>query len=284
MTHDNVDLTKLEIPAGYKELIKKLVSKCNGTSFQQNIVDYANFKQTIGLRRDLTPISNSIASMDEFISRQVVSLTQANFLGSVGKTAPMEVKPLLYHYGENSLFSFLVYSLISFNPTYSRSHGMTISTWSNDFDEIELQFSNSGFFSRLVDCYSICKAYTSFSPIIWNTSTNEYEANTHQFSLKNNLKIKLKDLIEHRKNLGKNLESYYYDLIDFVLLFAGSSLSRYRSSLWTQISRGEKGTQVIWFNECFSRYDNLHSRVLNTILDICENGSPQGCSLHKLDS
>jgi len=280
---DTIDFLKLTIPSGYKEIINDLISKCNSTNFNQKIIDYSISKQQISMPQLISPVTSSTVQSQEFLPKQTVMLSQAEYLGDVAKTAPLDTQPLLYHYAENSLFSFFVYSLISFTPVHSFGHGMKI-LWNSNIDDVEVQFSDSGFFSRLVDCYSICGCNSVFSPLELDFSTQQFVERTHSLSLKNKPTVKVSDLINIRKNLGSNSAGFHSDILDFVLLFVCSSLARYRPFMWIELTRGEKGIQSIWFNQCFSRFDLLKKRLKDTIIHFKEHGTPVNCCLYSMDS
>jgi len=278
---DSIDFAKLTIPAGYNEIVSEIISKCNNSDFTQTVTNYSTCKEQLGLPQQISPLSNLTLQSPEFLPKQTVMLSQAEYLGKIAKSAPIEAKPILYHYAENSLFSFFVYSIIAFTPTHSSSHGMQI-RWNSNIDDIEVSFSDSGFFSRIVDCYTICGCESSFSSIEYNKTSQSFTGRQHAFSLRNNPTIKVKDLIQHRLNLGSTSSGFQCDVIDFVLLFVCSSLARYRPYMWIELTRGEKGTQFIWFNQCFSRFDILMKRLKDTIIHFKNHGT-QGTCLDIID-
>jgi len=189
---------------------------------------------------------------------------------------------MLYHYAENSLYAFFVYSLNSHIPPHVSSHGLTIE-FTNELETITVKLRNVGLFSRMVDCYSICKATTPFSSLKYNFSSNNYEETGNEFSLIKEPKLTISDIISLREKLGQQADGYFYDLLDFILLFFGSSLARYRPYLWDDIIRGEKNTYYIWFEQCFERFELFRFRLLQSLIDMNKTGSLTGCILHEID-
>lgn len=282
MSTDDLLLNKLKIPSGYNEVIKSLQNNLKSNNFHTHVKNYGDAKKAIKLHDIPEVISDARIESKEFLSHQTTLYNQAKFFGETAKTAPLNVKPMLYHYAENSLFAFFVYSLISYVPPHVSSHGLRIDL-TNELGSCTIKLRNYGLFSRIIDCYSICKTTTHFSSLEYKSSSNNYQKRDGEFSLIKEPTLTLDDIISIRKKLGRQSDGYLYDIIDFILLFFGSSLARYRPYLWEEILRGEKNTYYIWFDQCFERFELFSDRLLQTIIDMNKTGSLTGCVLHEID-
>ncbi len=282
MIDRDILLTKFQIPAGYGEIINDVKDNLYKENYIKKVQCYSDKKQSLNLRDLPTIISEPLIESKEFLIRQTIAFSQASYFGDSAQNAPLEVKPLLYHYAENSLFSLFVYSILSYLPQHSSGHGLNI-IWDENVDDIKIEIRNYGFFPRILDCYSICNASTHFSSIVYNERTKRFRDPKSPYPFHKEPKLKLKDVIKLRESLGNDLQGYYYDIIDFILLFFASSMARYRPYQWSEIARGETSTEYIWFNQCFNRFELLKHRILNSLVDICSTGDVGSCQLHKLD-
>ena len=282
MTSDELLFSMLKIPSGYKEILKS-VRQGLIKSNQQNIADnFSKEKKSLKLFEWPAIISDSNINSKAFLVNQTTLFSQGMYYGETAKTAPLDVKPLLYHYAENSLFAFFVYSLSTYTQPHASSHGLNIK-WSENIDEIEVVFNSTGFFSRILDTYSLCKARTHLSILELDSSSNGFKPTSSKYSILKQPSIPLLDIIQLREQLGEQEDGYFYDIIDFVLLFFASSLARYRPYLWIELMRGEVGKQYIWFNQCFERFDIFRYRLLKSLIDIHKTGNLGGCQLQHID-
>jgi len=283
MTTDEILFTKLKIPKGYKEIITSLRQSLINSNYQTLVTNFSQAKTNLKLFDLPSIISNAHINTESFLINQTTLYSQGLYFGETAKTAPIDVKPLLYHYAENSLFAFFVYSLNSYTPQHAISHGLRITKWDQDVEKIQIQLSTNGFFPRIIDTYSLCRVDTPFSFLQFDPPTNGFKEINSTYSIINQPSLTLNDLILLRDQLGTQLDSYLYDIIDFLLLFFASSLARYRPHLWVELLRGEKDTHYAWFNQCFERFDLFKFRLLKSLIDIHKTGSMVGCQLHKID-
>jgi len=254
MTNYDLLFSKLKIPAGYKEIIKSIRQNLINSGYQTLIDNFSTEKKHLKLFDWPRLLSDSLINSNSFLINQTTLFSQGWYFGETAKTAPMDVKPLLYHYAENSLYAFFVYSLNSYIQPHASSHGMYID-WDEDVDKIKVTLKPSGFFSRILDAYTLCKSKTHFSIFEFDISSNGFKISDSPYSTIKQPTILLSDLIRLREDLGENADGYLYDVIDFILLFFASSMARYRPNLWIELMRGEKGTQYVWLNQCFERFD-----------------------------
>lgn len=282
MSTDDLLLNKLKIQSGYKEVIKSLQNNLKSNNFHAHVKKYADAKKSLKLRDFPEIISDGRMDSREFLLQQTTLYSQADFFGDAAINAPQNVAPILYHYAENSLYAFFVYSLNSHIPPHVSSHGLNIE-FTNELETITVKLKNIGLFSRIVDCYSICKATTPFSSLNYNSSSNNYEVVDNEYSLIKEPTLTINDIISLREKSGQQADGYFYDLFDFILLFFGSSLARYRPYLWDEIIRGEKNTYNIWFEQCFERFELFRFRLVQSLIDMNKTGSLTGCILHEID-
>ena len=95
-----------------------------------------------------------MTAIREFLSNQTTLFSQAEYYGNIAKTAPLDVKPLLYHYAENSLFAFMVYSLNSYNSPHASSHGLKI-VWEHKIGDIKVDSFISDNDGRMISTIEI---------------------------------------------------------------------------------------------------------------------------------
>jgi len=205
MNMDGLSFNKLKIQSGYKEVIKSLQNNLKTNNFHTHVKNYADAKKIIELRDLPEVISIPRLETREFLSHQTTLYNQADYFGKTAKTAPLNVKPMLYHYAENSLYAFFVYSLNSHIPLHVTNHGMKINI-AKDLESTTVKLSNSGLFSRIIDSYSICKATTHFSSLEYNSSSNTYQKIDNDLSLINEPTLTLKDIISIREKIRSTRE------------------------------------------------------------------------------
>jgi len=88
----------------------------------------------------------------------------------------------------------------------------------------------------------------------------------------------LKELIEIKNNAKPSLDGYILDQTDFLFLFLASSLARYKPDLWHSIVNGDKGNEIAYFKQTFSRFDKLWDRLLYTLFTMYHGNHPHALS------
>lgn len=147
---------------------------------------------------------------------------------------------------------------------------MRISKWHENVEEVQIQFKKQkelrteGVFQRLIDTFTLlgtASAFSSFLPVFEGTDI-EFIPNDYIF-LKDSEYVKLKDLIGFDStNYERSLQSAFGNklilclfianstslptdiLRSYLIIFASSSLARYRPVLWNSIFLGEKPEQA----------------------------------------
>ena len=148
------------------------------------------------------------------------------------------------------------------------------------YNEIGVQIKKSGIFPRLINCYTVLGAKTDFSPFYFDSNINKIST-ISKFSYLNEPIIRLHDIIEFKEK-NPIREGYQDDIWDFLLLFIGSSLSRYKPFMWQEIVSGQKGDELIIFKRAFERYPTIMERILKILHKLSNGESPIG-SLFEYD-
>lgn len=271
----NLEIDKLKLPAGFKEIVtgikKQLIEEEIG--FHSLMEKYIAKKHELNLPGIPSLISDDTILSKEFLTEQTILFSQSQYFGKVAKDSPMEVKPLLYYYAENSLYEFFISSLFSYNSK-SGGHGLVID-WNSNINNVAVQIKKNGMFSRIIDCYSMLKADSVFSSLTFNHKTKDFDKNNSEYSIQKEPTLTLEQVLSMRQKIDRFSKGYTFDPIEFLLLFIASSLARYKPYFWNEIVRGEKDTKLIWFNQCFKRFDKLWLRLVNSLI----HGSTSGYSL-----
>jgi len=243
-----------------KEIIKKYAP-------YQYIVDiYA--KKT---KRKIYPVTEEYLQENPEISKQNVALLKnAMELWREATHTTDSISPLLYHYSWHCFNSFFVYSFFHWEPIHSSSHGVRISKWSENVEETQIQFSKqeesstNGIFQRLIDTFALLGTSTAFSSFlpVFEDKQIDFIPNDH-YLMQNSRDLKLKDLFDFdstnfEKSLHSTLKERLIHLLfianstslptdilrSYLIVFASSSLARYRPVLWNSIFLGEKPEQA----------------------------------------
>lgn len=167
---------KLQLPTGYRQTAKDIKTNLQKSFYQKFLQEYSDEKNRIMNTNE--PISfntDTILNSQEFLIQNTTFLSQAKYFGEIAKTSTPQTKPLLFHYAEISLYAFFVYSIFSY-PSSSNKHGLTVH-WNADLRDTKIQILKKGFFSRIVDCYSILECETAFSILIYDKSSQKFVQN-----------------------------------------------------------------------------------------------------------
>lgn len=256
-------INKLQVEFGYARIMSDIRNNMI-KAYDQRVKDYAKGKNSIRLSSvpEIVPIEK--IQSDDFLVNNTTFIKQAVIFGGLAKEASREIKPLLYHYAENSLFAFFVYSLFSY-PTYSMKHGLKI-IWGKTWNDTKVKVENDGFFSRIIDCYTILGVNTHFSALRYENLQNSFMKNPdNKYPFSDEPQLSIHEIIDIRQKIGRHQNGHYYDIIDFILLFYSSTLARYRPSFWHKIIEGKEGDEIIFFEKCFDRFDILLRRLVRVL-------------------
>ena len=260
----------LKNPYGYREITKNIKKILLNSNFEKLLDEYKKIKNSVGLGDVPTLVSDHALDSHGYQIENTIHLSQALNLGMLAKDAIPAVKPFLYHYAENSLFAFFSYTLFQYQE-HANNHGLHI-MWDVNIDAIKVRIDKHGMFSRILDVYFLLGHDTHFSPFKHKTLEDgkiEFEVNTHVLSIINEPSLTIKELIELRSSQVQSMSNgHIVDMIDFVLLFFASSLSRYRPNHWQEIVTGLGGKEFPWFNLAFDRFELLHKRLAKTLIDL----------------
>lgn len=262
---------RLLIPIAYRTIIEKFNQMTHNIGYEKKCDAYSkNFNMS---QNEMLPklFSNKKKFSKELIFQNTILLKQAKHFGVIAKNAVPEIQPLLYHYAENALFSFFMYSLFDYGSS-KINHGLTLR--GEKYGDIGIQIKKTGIFPRLINCYAVLGAHSVFSPFYFDSNLT-IKPNTNNFSYLTEPVVRLSDIIEFKeKNPVRH--GHLDDLWDFLLLFIGSNLSRYKPFLWHEIVNGQKGDEVVFFNRAFERYPLVMERILQILHRLSDGESPIG--------
>jgi hypothetical protein len=195
----------------------------------------------------------------EVASQNVALLKNAIELWKIASRTSDMVAPVLYHYSIHCFISFFNYTFFKWTPEHATSHGVFISKWSDKLLDTEIKVikSNRTIFQRFIDTGVLLGACLAFSPFLPIMEKEEiaFVANNH-FLFKGSECISLKQLLafdakafdeaQNMELIGKRFFTHFIDLTyspsnffkDYILVFAASSLARYRPYLWADVLQG----------------------------------------------
>ena len=171
------------------------------------------------------------------------------------------VAPILFHYSLHCFNSFFAYSFFRWEPPHSQSHGVSIQNFSGEIGEIKVNILHDGLFRRLIDawtCLGTTPAFSAFLPFFENDRV-EFHPNKMYFLEKSNC-VNLEKLLtfnpvadyerKYWKEYGREELLMNNSLINsmnlptrilqnYLILFAVSSVARYRPVLWSSVLSGQ---------------------------------------------
>jgi hypothetical protein len=222
------------------------------------------------VQRKVYPITKDyIERNPEIVDQNVTLLKNAMELWRTATQASDTVAPMLYHYSWHCFNSFFIYTFFRWEPEHSTSHGLYISKWSVNIQDIEISFSREkdnitrGILQRLIDTWTLLGASLIFSPYlpIWKNEEISFIPNDYiqlrSFSVEQLLSLSTSDF---EKELYSKMRSKLINcpflinsidlpsdsLINYLIIFIASSLSRYRPALWNSIILGKNRDQSIF--------------------------------------
>ena len=113
---------RLSIPITYKIIVKGFNKTMYNMEYEKKCKSYS--KDLSSSQNDRLPklFPKKKKYQNELISQNTILLKQAKNFGILAKNAIPEIQPLLYHYAENALFSFFMYSLFDYGSSKT-NHG-----------------------------------------------------------------------------------------------------------------------------------------------------------------
>ena len=251
------------IPYSYRTIFKKINSEMN-TSEHTILCSKYREKLENSFRNDVPKIEKfSNYTHDDFL-RNVIFLKQAQNFRKFAKDAITEVKPLLLYYAESQFFAFFIYSIFHFDGP-AKGHGLSMT--GNSLKNIGIKFQESGFFQRIVNTYSLLDASWIFSPLEIKDK-NEIKKCENLYQITKKPTITLDKLIELKDQCRPNYYGHDFDQLDFLFIFLASSLARYKPDLWHTIVNGDKGNQIAYFKQSFSRFEKLWDRLFDVLYSL----------------
>ena len=247
----------------YEKIVNMIIDRYRSYTYLVELYNRENESSKIHpiTKEDLTK-NNS-----ELLDQNISLLRDAMEFYRMTATASEYVSPILYHYSWHCFNSFINYSFFTWEQPHASSHGVIISRWNNNINDIELQFvkkEKSGIFQRAAETWTLIGTYNPFTthiPIFDEDNKIVFIPN-EDYLLSSSRSIKLKNLLEYdsigfekrlyEKYSGKlinNLSVINWcflptdNLINYLIIFVASNIARYRPSLWNKILLGETKEQ-----------------------------------------
>jgi hypothetical protein len=170
------------------------------------------------------------------------------------------VAPILFHYSWHCFNSFFVYTFFRWEPQHSQSHGVCISNMGEDVGKIKITLMKNGLFQRLLDAWSCLGVSLAFSEHLpaFNGDEIGFQSNQIPFPQQSR-SLELANLLifdaheyerTYWKTFGREKLTQNHSLSNsmgtpskimrsYLILFAASSVARYRPVLWSSILSGE---------------------------------------------
>lgn len=229
------------------------------------------------------PRAIQTCDVDSLADHNRIFLTNSYGLWEEALEVSQSIKPILFYYSWQQFAAFFVYTLFKW-PNPAKGHGIRCDYVQDpdDFKQITVDFTNKGFFRRLVDSYVILGRPTAYSPWIpFPKSDTELEYEESKIPKRIQLgKIKLAEILSFdskefakefkneypkRANYGVNLDDL---LTDLVFVFAASNIARYRPKIWSNVLDGQSKEEAKFRMKVEKAYERFYVGVncfLNTV-------------------
>lgn len=270
-------LPEYELPFTYGIIVKEMTEKLENVH-RDAITSYISAKTSTIKEIEIQGFLDAGWVNDKpYLFDNVTRLKNALQLKNLGDSASPELKPIMYYYSCEQFMNFFVNSIVKI-PSPKNNHGISISPEKNIL-ETRIIMRPSGFFSRLVDVYTIFNENSIFSPLKSEYSQDDrkfiYDVNSHDFALTKEIKFTLDDLLK----LDLKYDIISSDLRNIIILYVASHFARYTPSSWKGILDGIKNGLMIHFGKIYSEYDYVIIKHIQTLDDL-RRGSYYG-KLHQ---
>jgi hypothetical protein len=269
-----LDFEPLTLLSFYESLLEQIIEVY--TPYRYVVERYSKIVQ-----RKVYPITKDyIERNPEIVDQNVTLLKNAMELWRTATRASDAVAPMLYHYSWHCFNSFFIYTFFRWEPEHSASHGLHISKWSTNIQDIEISFLKEkvnitrGILQRLVDTWTLLGVSLIFSPYlpIWKNEEIDFIPNNYikfnSLSVKQLLSLSTLDFEKelYSSMRGKLINCPFLinsislpsdSLINYLIVFIASSLSRYRPALWNAVILGKNQDQSIFalrFRKALAEY------------------------------
>lgn len=217
------------------------------------------------VNRKVHPVTEEYLEENPEVANQNVALLKnAMELWRVASRTSDAVAPMLYQYSWHCFNSFFAYTFFRWEPQHARSHGIRISRWSDNIEEIKIQFlKQGGLFQRLIDTWTLLGTSLAFSPFLPIFQNDEIRFIPNPYYLLNNSSyLSVKQLLafnsgDYERALHSDLRKKLIncpvlqnsisaptdDLKNYLITFVASSLARYRPILWNSVLTGKNAIQ-----------------------------------------
>jgi hypothetical protein len=236
--------------------------------FQKRFIDaYSHYEYLVERYREvgkraIHPISEEYLDKNPEVAEENVALLKnaIELWRSAAQTTDA-IAPILFHYSWHCFNSFFVYTFFRWEPQHSQSHGIRIFNLNDNVGEIKIQFLKDGLFQRLVDAWTCMGASLAFSAYLPIFEEGKVEFQSNQiYVLQESNCLNLAQLLNF--DPVKDYENVFWNtfgrekllqnpsfsnsmsvptriLKNYLILFAASSIARYRPILWSSILSGE---------------------------------------------
>lgn len=269
---------------------------------QRNVIDgYLRYRYVLEKYSELTgrkiqPVTHEyLKEHDEVTQENMALLKNSIELWMTALKTTKAVAPILFHYSWHCFNSFLAYTFFRWKPPHGRGHGIKISKWSDNLQDVKIQFGKGssektpGLFQRVVDTLTLLglpSAFSEFLPVWKNDKEMEFIPNK-QYLLKKSNEISLGKLLAFNAgDFARELENEIATLNpqfivqprylptkllkSYIIAFAASSFARYRPIQWSKVMLGktfEETTLAIEWNKAIHDY-TLGSDASGLLLEI----------------
>jgi hypothetical protein len=162
--------------------------------------------------------------------------------------------------------SFFAYTFFKWKPPHSLSHGICIANIGDDIGAIKITIMKNGMFQRLIDTWSCLGASVAFSEYFPIFEGKDIDFETNRLPLQESKCFDLANLLAfdpyeyerkywkefgranliHNSSLRNSMGTPSEIMKSYIILFAASSIARYRPILWSSILSGESEDKAVF--------------------------------------
>jgi len=248
----------LELEYFYRDFQEKIIKKLR----EKKRSDLERYKE---LTRDY-PRLILLEDQESLVRQNTIFLRNSSEFWEAAQKVTEFIKPVLYHYSFQQFGSFFIYTMFKW-PMPSSGHGIKCRLGDN-IGEVEVKFTETGFFKRLLDTFIVLgrpSAYGSYIPINSKEGIT-FSENTIPLRIPTG-RVKLTQILDFKPlSFAKEFElmhpnAHYdrgldYRLTDFLVIFIASNIARYRPNLWRMIMGGSSETEARFNQRVYTAYVN----------------------------
>lgn len=220
--------------------------------------------------REIYLVTEEYLVKNKIAEENIALLKNAMELWRNASQATAAIAPILFHYSWHCFNSFFAYTFFRWEPQHGTSHGTEIpsETMNGDIRKLRLRFRKEdakdgqtrGLFQRLIDTWTLLGGSPAFSAFLPVLESGQIQFCPNQlFLLEESKSLELEQLIvfdpvndyerKYWNTFGREklIQNTSFSnsmnlptciLQSYLLLFAASSVARYRPILWSSILSG----------------------------------------------